>query len=70
MLTVFVARLICSDLECAAEVTADAQRLPELERLICDCGCALEVIAWPDWLDEPGEVVALRVAGSRLRHAA
>ena len=55
----FVARLVCSDAACAAEVTAEGRTLRELEALICDCGCALDVIAWPDWLDEPAEVVTL-----------
>jgi hypothetical protein len=67
---VFVARLICSDVACAAELTAEAVRAAELERLICDCGCALEVLGWPDWVDDPAEVVTLRVAGARLRDAA
>jgi hypothetical protein len=24
----------------------------ELEALACDCGCALEIVGWPDWTDE------------------
>jgi hypothetical protein len=68
---VFVARLICTDAACAAEVVAEAARAPELERLVCDCGCALEILGWPDWVGEPGEVVALRRgAAPRLRDAA
>jgi hypothetical protein len=70
MARVFVARLICSDAGCAEEITAEAARAPELERLSCDCGCALEVLGWPDWVDEPGEVVALRVTVAPLRDAA
>jgi hypothetical protein len=66
----FVARLICSDAECAAELTADAAGAAELETLLCDCGCTLEIIGWPDWVDEPGEVVALRIAPAALRRAA
>ena len=66
----FVARLICSDVECAAELSAEATTLAELDRLLCDCGCALEVIAWPDWVDEPAEVITLRTEGARLRPAA
>jgi hypothetical protein len=57
----YVARLTCSDAACAAELDAEAATLDELETLICDCGCALEVIAWPDWVDEPAVVVALRI---------
>jgi hypothetical protein len=68
----FVARLVCSDPACAAELDAEASEAAELERLICDCGCALEVIAWPDWLEEPAEVVTLhaRVRERVERHAA
>ena len=63
---VFVARLICSDPDCAAEVSAEARTLAELEALACDCGCGLAVIAFPDWVEEgdAAEVVALR--GARL----
>jgi hypothetical protein len=70
MIAMFVARLVCSDPACAAELTATARLAPELETLLCECGCALEVIGWPDWLDEPAEVVALRVERGRLPHAA
>ena len=70
MAAVFVARLICSDVACAEELTAEAARADELERLICDCGCALEVLGWPDWVYEPAQVVTLHVATGRLRDAA
>jgi hypothetical protein len=68
----FVARLVCSDPACAAELDAEASDAAELERLICDCGCALEVIAWPDWVEEPAEVIRLhaRVRERGQRHAA
>ena len=66
----FVARLVCSDSACAAEAAAEARTIAELESLICECGCALEIIAWPDWVDEPGEVVVLRARAQRLRDAA
>ena len=56
----FIARLICSDPACAAELDAEGATLGELERALCDCGCALEIIAWPDWLEEPAQVVPLR----------
>jgi len=48
----FVARLICSDEACAEEVAAEAATMRELETLVCECGCALAVIAWPDHVDE------------------
>jgi hypothetical protein len=67
---VFVARLICSDVECAVELSAEGLEAAELETLLCDCGCALEIIGWPDWVDEPAQVIALRVEGALLRSAA
>ena len=58
----FVARLICSDEACAAEVVAEAATLRELETLVCDCGCGLEPIGWPDSAGAPvAAVIALRV---------
>jgi hypothetical protein len=67
---VYVARLICSDAECAAEAAAEARTIRELDSLACDCGCALAIIAWPDWIDEPAEVVALPARPRELRDAA
>jgi hypothetical protein len=69
---VYVARLICSDTACAAEAAVEADTLRELESLACDCGCALAIVAWPDWVDEPGVLLALpaRGRGGRLRDAA
>jgi hypothetical protein len=68
----FVARLICSDTDCAEEQEIHAGSLAELERLMCDCGCALELIAWPDWVQDSAEVVHLRAHRARgsLREAA
>jgi hypothetical protein len=48
-----VARLICSDPECIEVFEARAVTLAELEALACDCGCALEIVAWPDAVEEP-----------------
>lgn len=60
---VLIARLICSDPACAAEATAEARTLRELETLVCDCGCGLEVIGWPDHAHAEAEVVRLAVRG-------
>jgi hypothetical protein len=49
-----LARLICSDPACTAEAEARATTLAELETVACDCGCALEVLGWPDE-DEPAD---------------
>jgi hypothetical protein len=62
--------MICSDPDCRAELTGEARRAADLDALLCECGCALEIIGWPDWVDEPAEVVALRVGTARLRPAA
>ena len=53
----YVARLICSDTDCAEERVLEADTLAELEAMACDCGCALELIGWPDWTDPTGTVV-------------
>jgi hypothetical protein len=66
----FVARLTCSDEDCAAEIAAEASTLRELETLVCGCGCALEVIAWPDHVDEPIAAVLVLRARRRLSEAA
>ena len=73
MRVMYVAHLVCSDEACAAEVAAEAATLRELETLVCDCGCALELIGWPDSVDEPvAEVISLRVraVGPGLSEAA
>jgi len=53
----FVARLICSDTDCADERVLEAETLAELEAMACDCGCVLEIIGWPDWVKPRGTVV-------------
>ena len=63
---VFVARLICSDAECAEELTAEAASLRELEVLACECGCVLEVIGWPDAVEVDAPVVVLHARGRRV----
>ena len=49
----YVARLICSDEACATQALAEARVAGELETLVCDCGCAHAIIAWPDHSDDP-----------------
>jgi hypothetical protein len=56
---VLVARLLCSDPACAEEIAAEARTLRELEVLACECGCGLEVIGFPDRVEE-AELVVLR----------
>ncbi|HEX8101021.1 MAG TPA: hypothetical protein VF533_00275 [Solirubrobacteraceae bacterium] len=67
----FVARVICSDTDCADERVVEAATLAELEALMCDCGCVLHIIGWPDWLEpRPSAVVALPARRPPLRDAA
>ena len=63
---VFVARLICSDPGCAEVLSSEAATLRELEVLACECGCALEVIGWPDAVEAEAEVVVLHARGRRV----
>jgi hypothetical protein len=63
----YTARLVCSDPACAEEIAGDTATLRELESLVCDCGCALEVIGWPDVAAEPlARVILLRAGADRL----
>jgi hypothetical protein len=48
---VFVARLICSNADCSHECEIEAQTFAELEAIACECGCAFQIIGWPNWLD-------------------
>jgi hypothetical protein len=38
---------------CADHARGEAQIPEELDTLVCDCGCALAVVGWPDHLDDP-----------------
>jgi len=53
----FVARLICSGPDCADEEHLEAPTLAELEALACDCGCALLIVGWPDWVEPRADLV-------------
>jgi hypothetical protein len=65
----YSARLVCSDPACAEEIAVQTATLRELESLLCDCGCALSVIGWPDVAAEPlAEVILLRVDAVRRRY--
>ena len=60
------ARLVCSDPACAAEVAAETATLRELDTLICECGCSLELIGWPDVSAEAlAQVILLRAGAAR-----
>lgn len=49
-----VARLVCSDPDCAAVAVGHADSLAELETLVCDCGVGLLILAWPRESAGPG----------------
>jgi hypothetical protein len=75
MRAMFVARLICSDPECPEERAVEAATVAELEALACECGCALEIVGWPDWADEDvAEAIVVRLRrgsdGRPVRRAA
>jgi len=57
---VFIALLVCSESGCPETLEAHAPTLAELESLACECGCALQVLGWPDW--EPQPPARLRLA--------
>ena len=63
----YTARLVCSDPGCPEELVAQAATLRELESLLCDCGCALELVGWPEVAAERlAQVILLRVGARRL----
>ena len=66
----FTARVTCSDEGCAEERVVEAATLAELEALLCDCGCVLEIIGWPDWVEPRASVVIALPARRALPRAA
>ena len=48
---VYRAILICSEDDCT-EVFEAYGSLEELEALACDCGCGLEVVGWPEPVEQ------------------
>jgi hypothetical protein len=59
----YTARLVCTDPLCAEEIAGETATLGELYSLLCDCGCALEVVGWPDVAAEPLARIILLRAG-------
>jgi hypothetical protein len=55
MASMYRALLICSDDDCT-EVFEAYGSLEELDTLACDCGCALQVIGWPEEAGHRGEL--------------
>ena len=52
------ALLVCSDDGCDEVIEAYGP-LEELEALACECGCALQIVGWPDSDEEDGPAVSL-----------
>lgn len=65
----YTARLVCSDDACADEALAEAPTLEELDAFVCDCGCALAIVGWPDHVDEPAATALVIPLGRRARAA-
>ena len=61
----YVARLVCSDEACADKALAEARTLAELDTFVCDCGCALAIVGWPDHVDEPAVTAVVIPFGRR-----
>jgi hypothetical protein len=58
----YLARLICSDGDCAERIVAEADDVLDLVSMACECGCTFEVLGLPDWIDdgEAATIVELR----------
>jgi hypothetical protein len=65
MWQMYVARLACSDEACAEEALAEARTPEELDTFVCDCGCALAIVGWPDHVDEPAATAVVIAFGRR-----
>lgn len=48
----YLARIICSDSACAERAVVEAETLEELDALLCDCGCSVQVLGIPDLVDD------------------
>ena len=53
MRRMYVARVLCSDPECAEQAVLEADDVMELVAALCECGCAYEIRGLPDWCDDP-----------------
>ena len=60
----FSARLICSDIDCTHDERVEAETMAELTALACECGCSLEIVGWPVFV-EPEDVAAVIELRSR-----
>jgi hypothetical protein len=60
---VFLAVLICSDEECD-NTFEEVGSLEELDRLLCDCGCLMQVVAIEGTGEPEAAVLAFRPAAA------
>jgi hypothetical protein len=69
----FLARIVCSDWECAQELEVRIEDLDELDRYACDCGHGFALISVSELREaaDRGELVELprRSRGSARRAA-
>ena len=63
MSVVVHALLICSEDRCS-EVYEAYGPLPEIEALACDCGCGLEIVGWPDAVENGRTAVELELVAA------
>ena len=63
----YIARVICSDEECADWLVVEAETLDELEALACECGCTYQVLGVPDFVEETSVVVPLHRRRARIK---
>ena len=47
----YIAQVVCSDPSCAVETIVEAATIEEIMSLVCECGCAIDVVGWPDWTE-------------------
>lgn len=66
----FLARLICPDPDCAAELETEGATIEELEAYLCECGCVMEIVGWPDWIDQQALLVGVDFGRDDLPEAA
>lgn len=66
----FLAVVICSDPDCSEELEIEAATIEELHAHVCGCGYAMELVGWPDWVDEQSLFAGLPEPAHDLLEAA
>jgi hypothetical protein len=55
----YLAVVICSDPDCSEELEVEAATLDELHTYVCGCGYAMDLVGWPDWVDDGSLIAAI-----------